>query len=286
MGLLIDIENRFGIRSIAQVDMDVRVHRNQSIESLRRMSYVILSVLMRRSEQLGKLALLEGLGHHLHVIKREGADYLCDAEEIHGKERPPMLSISTYQKKYGITNEDAMLIEADSKNPMLMKCFSHLIDASFVKLDLSATKQKGVIKELLDLLEKKLSLKDPDEIIDGLLSREKRLSTNIGHGVAIPHFVTTQVDEIIILMGRSERGIDFNSTLIRHPVHIIFMILSPPTRRDEYLQSLACIVRLLRHKKVLRDFSHVETPEEAVALLKKYEALINLQRQLDLQLLI
>ena len=62
IGLLIDIERRFGVQAMAQVDMDERIHRNQSIESLRRMSFAILSVLITRTEEVGKLALL----HELH----------------------------------------------------------------------------------------------------------------------------------------------------------------------------------------------------------------------------
>jgi glucosyl-3-phosphoglycerate synthase len=42
VGLLIDIEQRFGIQSIAQVDLDVRVHRNQPIDRLRSMSSAIV----------------------------------------------------------------------------------------------------------------------------------------------------------------------------------------------------------------------------------------------------
>ena len=98
VGLLIDIEQQFGIQAIAQVDMDERIHRNQGIESLRRMSFAILSVLVTRSEQLGKLALLEGLGPQIHLIKKHGSEYFHATEEVPGKERPPMITIQAYQK--------------------------------------------------------------------------------------------------------------------------------------------------------------------------------------------
>lgn len=282
MGLLIDIEQRFGIRCIAQVDMDVRVHRNQGIESLRRMSYVILSVLMRRSEQLGKIALLEGVGRQLHLIRREGADYFYDAEEIRGRERPPILSVPAYQEKYGILAEDAVLVDENPEPERLGSCVTNIISESFMKLDLLTSSREEAISELLDLLFEKEAITKPEELLKGILQREKRVSTNVGRGVALPHMMTEQVDEIIIVVGRSKEGIDFSSHLVRRPVHVIFLMLSPPEKREDYLQTLACLARLLRNRKLVQDFLEVPTPAEAVALLKKYEALIRLQRQLNL----
>src|SRR4029453_6495501 len=42
LGLLVDIAARFGVDAIAQVDLDRRVHRNQDMQALGRMSFGIL----------------------------------------------------------------------------------------------------------------------------------------------------------------------------------------------------------------------------------------------------
>jgi len=286
IGLLIDIEQRFGIQFIAQVDMDVRIHRNQAIESLRKMSYVILSILLHRSEQLGKIALLEGMGHQLHLIRRGDEGYVYDAEDIGGRERPPMLSIPAYQERYGLQRDDAALVEAYQLPRIGRSCFSMLPDESFVQLELSGHSREEVIQELLDLPAAKHSLKNPEEIVKGLLNRERRLSTNVGHGVAIPHLVTDQLEETLVLFGRSAQGVDFRSSIVKRPVYLVFIIISPPHKQDEYLRILTCLARLLRHRKVIQDFREVPTPAEAVALMKKYDALIKLQTQLKLRLLI
>ena len=286
IGLLIDIEQRFGIQFIAQVDMDVRIHRNQAIESLRKMSYVILSILLHRSEQLGKIALLEGMGHQLHLIRRGDEGYVYDAEDIGGRERPPMLSIPAYQERYGLQRDDAALVEAYQLPRIGRSCFSMLPDESFVQLELSGHSREEVIQELLDLPAAKRSLKNPEEIVKGLLNRERRLSTNVGHGVAIPHLVTDQLEETLVLFGRSAQGVDFRSSIVKRPVYLVFIIISPPHKQDEYLRILTCLARLLRHRKVIQDFREVPTPAEAVALMKKYDALIKLQTQLKLRLLI
>lgn len=282
-GLLIDIEHRYGINSIAQVDMDVRVHRNQSIESLRRMSYVILSVLMRRSEQLGKLALFEDLGHELHYIRREAEGYLVDAEEIRGRERPPILTIPEYRSLYGIEEDDAALLHGAEVKPFVGSCASALVEAAHVKLDVTAHTRDRAIEELLGVLNLPNLGVPVDPILDDIILREQRLSTNVGHGVAIPHVITPEVEDVTIALGRSPKGIDFYSSLVHRPVHLIALVLAPPTKRDEYLHALSCLARLFRHKKVVQDLMEVTSPAEAVALLKKYEALESLQRQLRLK---
>lgn len=286
IGLLIDIEQRLGVQFIAQVDMDVRVHRNQSIESLRKMSYVILSVLLHRSEQLGKLALLEGLGHELHVVRRGEEGYVLDAEDIRGRERPPMLSVPAYQERYGLQRGDTALVEAYQRPRTGRSCFALLPEESFVQLELNGRGRDEVIRELVHLPAVSRNLGDPDKIVKGLLNREKRLSTNVGHGVAIPHLVTGQVDDTMIIFGRSAQGIDFKSAIINRPVYLVFIILSPPHKQAEYLQTLSSLARLLRNRKVVQDFREVATPSEAIALMKKYDALVGLQTQLKLRPLI
>ncbi len=286
IGLLIDIEQRFGMQVIAQVDMDVRIHQNQAIENLRKMSYVILSILLHRSEQLGKIALLERMGHQLHLLRRGETGYVYDAEDIGGRERPPMLSISAYQERYGLQPDDAALVEAYQLPSTGRSCFSLLPNENFVHLELNGRTREAVIRELLALPAAQLSLISPEKIVQGLLSRETRLSSNLGHGVAIPHIVTDQLEETLILFGRSARGVDFRSSIIKRPVYLIFIILSPQQRQAEYLQILTCLARLLRHRKVIQNFREVSTPTEAIVLMKKYDALINLQTQLKLRLLI
>ncbi len=286
IGLLIDIEQRFGMQTIAQVDMEVRIHRNQSIEGLRKMSCVILSILLHRSEQLGKIALLEGMGHQLHLIRQKEEGYVYDAEDISSRERPPMISIPAYQERYGLQRDDTALVEAYQLPRTGRSCFALLPEESFIHLELSGRSRDEVIQELLNLPAAKRSLINPEEIVMGLLGRERRMSTNVGHGVAIPHLVTGQLNDTLILFGRSAQGVDFRSSIINRPVYLIFIILSPPNKQAEYLQILTCLARLLRHRKVIQDFREVTTPAEAIALMKKYDALINLQSQLKLRLLI
>ncbi|OHE57578.1 MAG: glucosyl-3-phosphoglycerate synthase, partial [Treponema sp. GWA1_62_8] len=90
VGHLIDIYRQFGPEVLAQVDMDVRIHRNQTIEALSRMSYGVLSTFLDRLGKYGDLSVLRKLGDaHLALMTGEEGQRLVRSE-ISTVERPPM----------------------------------------------------------------------------------------------------------------------------------------------------------------------------------------------------
>src|SRR5258707_3102357 len=62
IGHLIDAAERVGIEGLGQVDLERRVHRNQELEGLSRMSFVILQAVMKRLEERRKGRLFAQLG--------------------------------------------------------------------------------------------------------------------------------------------------------------------------------------------------------------------------------
>lgn len=57
VGLLIDFIERHGSAGIHQVDLGTRIHRNQDVLALGRMSFEVLQVMTKRAEDLGRLKL-------------------------------------------------------------------------------------------------------------------------------------------------------------------------------------------------------------------------------------
>lgn len=103
-GLLIDILREYGLEGIAQVDLLERIHHNQPLPSLSKMSFAIMQVVFNRLEKRHKIHLLEQSDLTMNLVrfsKRRG--YFLDQEEIHEHERPPMKSIPEYQDKWALT---------------------------------------------------------------------------------------------------------------------------------------------------------------------------------------
>lgn len=105
-GILIDILNEFGLSSIAQVDLLERIHHNQPLPSLSKMSFAIMQVIIGRLEKIEDLKLLKHENLTMNLIRYEFGNYMLEAEEIHDFERPPMIDLIDYRKKRGLNSSN------------------------------------------------------------------------------------------------------------------------------------------------------------------------------------
>jgi glucosyl-3-phosphoglycerate synthase len=102
-GLLIDILDEYGLEGIAQVDLLERIHHNQPLPSLSKMSFAIMQVVFSRLEKRHRFHLLEKSDLTMNLVrfsKRRG--YFLDQEEIQEHERQPIISVPEYQEKFSI----------------------------------------------------------------------------------------------------------------------------------------------------------------------------------------
>ncbi len=98
-GLLIDLFARHGLRGLAQVDLEERVHRNQSLPALSQMSFAIIQVFMQRLQEKNRIQLLEEVNQSMKLIKSRGRTYALEVKEIREHERPPMITLPEYRAR-------------------------------------------------------------------------------------------------------------------------------------------------------------------------------------------
>jgi len=99
LGHLIDIYHLFGMQAFAQVNMDRRVHRNQPLASLGRMSFGILDTFVRRMQKYGEASIPHHLTEYLSVSLAE-EETRVEHVDIVTIERPPIREIEEYRKKF------------------------------------------------------------------------------------------------------------------------------------------------------------------------------------------
>jgi glucosyl-3-phosphoglycerate synthase len=95
-GLLIDMFERYGLSAIAQVDLLERIHHNQPLEALSKMSFAILQAVIRKLERRYGQTILEDVHKSMKLIRYEAGAYFLEVEEIVEHERPPMIQVSGY----------------------------------------------------------------------------------------------------------------------------------------------------------------------------------------------
>jgi glucosyl-3-phosphoglycerate synthase len=99
IGHLIDAADRVGIEGLGQVDLERRVHRNQELEGLSRMSFVILHAVMKRLEERQKARLFAELGSTMKLPRSGKGRLSLEVIELADQERPPMLRIPEYLER-------------------------------------------------------------------------------------------------------------------------------------------------------------------------------------------
>ena len=100
ISLLIDMLETFGLSAITQVDLKERIHHNQPLEALSKMSYVILQAVFRKLERRYGHSLLDEVNRSMKLIRYEPGRFSLDVEEIPEQERPPMLEIPEYRERH------------------------------------------------------------------------------------------------------------------------------------------------------------------------------------------
>lgn len=120
-------------------------------------------------------------------------------------------------------------------------------------VDLEAQDRWQAIEELMSHLADthKIQSSHRDSIAESIRKRELSMSTGIGFGIGIPHASTTLVSEVVAVVGRSRKGIQFDA-LDSKPVHLVFLFLVPVGEFQKHVHLLANVAKLL-HRQDFRD---------------------------------
>lgn len=140
-----------------------------------------------------------------------------------------------------------------------------------VILRLKATDKDSLIEELIDTLVVTGRIKDRKAALKAVLERERKMSTGLQNGIAIPHGKTDTVESLVAALGIKPEGIDFDS-LDGQPCRIFLMTLSPASRTGPHIQFLADISRTLHDASVRQQVLEATSEEAVVELLCRERA--------------
>src|SRR6516165_5280239 len=118
--------------------------------------------------------------------------------------------------------------------------------------ELKASNRWEAIDELIGNLVAtgKIQPGDRDAVTAAVKKRESSMSTGIGFGIGIPHASTDLIYEVVGALGRSRKGVNFDS-LDNQPVKLVMLFLVPQGQFQKHLHTLANIAKML-HKSEFR----------------------------------
>ncbi len=141
----------------------------------------------------------------------------------------------------------------------------NILSPAVVTTSLKSATKEGVISELLDLLVSAKLITDRDAVLSALMDRERKMSTGIQHGVAIPHGKTSAVKNLVACIGIKKDGVDFAS-LDGEPSRIFIMTLSPLDRVGPHVQFLAEVSMVIKTEEARQRLLNAKTAQEVLAV--------------------
>lgn len=137
---------------------------------------------------------------------------------------------------------------------------------------LKGTTKKAIVTELVTALRKAVDSEKfvIADVAEAVMEREKVGSTGLGAGVALPHAKVDSVKGVLGAFGRCTKGVDFNS-VDGEPVSLVFLIVSPPSRNEEYLAALQKTMRAIKQPNWCKFLRAAKTAKEIEDIFRESE---------------
>jgi PTS system nitrogen regulatory IIA component len=126
--------------------------------------------------------------------------------------------------------------------------------------NLAAETKDEALLELAAKVEERHPQLGRTEVFRVIQDREKLGSTGVGDGVAIPHGKLKRAGDLVLVFGRSNKGVDFDA-LDGRKVHIFFLLIAPEEAFGLHLKMLGRISRILKDPAVRKGL--LEAPDNA-----------------------
>ena len=140
-----------------------------------------------------------------------------------------------------------------------------------VKVPLAATEKHAIIDELVDLLASNGRCADADGVKRAVWERESQRSTGIGEGLAIPHGKCGGTQGLVLVMGKPAQPIEFGS-IDKKPVQLVILLVSPPEKKDEHIQALGKISKIMTSPEFRQRAYSAKSAAELYGLFREVES--------------
>ena len=145
-----------------------------------------------------------------------------------------------------------------------------LLDEATVKVPLESVDKEECLEEMVDLLVRGGRIVDRQSALRTLLQREAQATTGIGKGIALPHGKLETVPELVVALGTSREGIEFDS-VDGELVHIVVLLLANAAATGVHLRALVEIARLVEVPGFFRKALECRTASELLDLIDSEE---------------
>lgn len=132
------------------------------------------------------------------------------------------------------------------------------------------TAKEQILDELVGLLEGVNRVGNRTKLLLDFVNREKKATTALGDGIAVPHIRSLQAKEFMMAIGRSREGYEFESP-DDQPVHLFFTMAAPPYDDNLYLKVFKSLMGMLQYDTFRQELMEAEEPGEIIRAIRAME---------------
>lgn len=147
---------------------------------------------------------------------------------------------------------------------------SEILKEECICINVRSRSKTALLRELASIAADNNLVADREKLFVALLARERIQTTGIGYGMAIPHATAEGVKGLVLVLGISRAGIDYDA-LDNQPVHLIFMLAGEPRLQTSFLSILSKISRFFRKGSFRDEVLKAENPAEILTLIRARE---------------
>lgn len=144
---------------------------------------------------------------------------------------------------------------------------------SAVEAGVEAADREAVIRRLVGRLHAARPEFDAEEAVRAVLERESKLSSAIGHGVAVPHGRLASLRRALVAVALASRALPFPAP-DKHPVRLVFLVLSPSAVPLAQLRILGRIASLLSNDNLRRRLLRAQSARRLLDVLGTADTLV------------
>jgi len=148
-----------------------------------------------------------------------------------------------------------------------MKLSSLLIENSIL-IDPPVQNKEEAIQRVLATFEPHLDSAARNMAFLRLMEREKRITSYVDYGVAIPHTKMEQLSRVLVGLVTSNKGFDAQDPPDTK-VHLLFLILAPAEKNTLMLQTLAAVARVCHAKEIREAIRRTKSPARIIKQIEE-----------------
>lgn len=150
---------------------------------------------------------------------------------------------------------------------------SSLLSPDYVLMDIDAAAKMEAINKVIAVLARNPKVLDSEVVAKDVIERERKMSTGVGYGLALPHAKSAGVSGTVAALGITRKPIDFES-LDETPVRLIFLLVGSIGNGSSHIRILSRVSRLMSRSAFRRQLLDCASVEEVLGVFEKAESVL------------